>query len=129
MKLAVFLDVDKTLTEDYIQSYYAKELGCKPQYEKLEDDLHQERITSDEFGKGIIALFASKKLTQAQAKKLASKVVLRNWTKPLLSRKIDIYLVSSGPSYYIDELIKDYGIPQNRVLRSYYGFGDNGVIE
>lgn len=129
MKLAVFLDVDKTLTEDYIQRYYAEELGCKPQYEKLEDDLKHERITSAEFGKGIIALFASKNLTEARAKQIAPKVVLRDWAKPLLRTKIDKYLVSSGPSYYIDEMIKEYGIPQDRVLRSYYGFGDDGVIE
>lgn len=129
MKLAVFLDVDKTLTENYIQSYYAEELQCKPQYENLEEDLKHGRITSAEFGKGIIALFASKKLTVAEAKRIAGKVVLRDWAKPILRRKIDVYLASSGPSYYIDEMIKEYGIPQDRVLRSHYGFGDDGVIE
>jgi len=130
MKIALFLDVDKTLTMDYVQGYYAAELGCKPDYEKLENDLDAKRITSAEFGKRIITLFASKNLTKAQAKQIATRVELRDWAKSLLSsKKTDIYLVSSGPSYYVDELIREYGIPDEHALCSRYGFSDdNGVI-
>jgi phosphoserine phosphatase len=128
MKIAIFLDVDKTLTKDYIQSYYAEELDCKPDYEKLEDDLKHGRINVTVFGHRIIALFASKGLTKSRAKEISTCVELRDWAKELLRKKIDIYLVSSGPSYYIDEMIGDYEIPKQRVLRSHYTFAENGII-
>ena len=35
---------------------------------------------------------------------------------------VDIFLISSGPSYYIDDLAKKYGIPKDRVCRSEYKF-------
>jgi 2-hydroxy-3-keto-5-methylthiopentenyl-1-phosphate phosphatase len=131
LKLAVFLDVDLTLTEDYIQSYYAKDLGCYPQYQKLEDDLRDQKITSEIFGKELIKLFASKGFTLEKAKQVYYDVGLYPFAKKVLRMTtVDRYLVSTGPNYFIEELSKQYGIPRDRVLCSEYRFnGKTGIIQ
>ena len=122
MKIAVFLDVDKTLTLDFIQKEYAKALGCRPEYEKIENEFQRKQISSAEFGKEIIVLFASKHLTEDRAGELFSSVRLQPWTDELLALDIDKYLVSSGPSYYIDPLATKYRIPEKNVCRTVYRF-------
>ncbi len=54
MKIAVFLDVDRTLTRDYIQQEYARALECEPEYLEVETRLQSQEITSTEFGERII---------------------------------------------------------------------------
>jgi phosphoserine phosphatase len=122
MKIAVFLDVDRTLTQDYIQKDYAQELGCRAEYEKIEKQFQDKQISSSQFGTQIIALFASKQLTEDRAEELFSCVVLQPWTDELFALEVDKYLVSSGPGYYIDELAKRHGIPAKNVCRSVYKF-------
>jgi hypothetical protein len=62
MRIAVFLDVDKTLTEGFIQKEYAKALKCEPKYSDLEQQYQAKSITSETFGKKIIELFAGQTL-------------------------------------------------------------------
>jgi phosphoserine phosphatase len=122
MKVALFLDVDRTLTREYIQHVYAKELGCEPAYETLEQQFQAKALSSKEFGDAIIKLFAAHKFTAERARKLFDKVELQPWTDELLRFDVDKFLVSSGPSYYIDELAYRYQIPKSRVYRSEYEF-------
>ena len=44
MKIAIFLDVDKTITKNYIQEIYASELGMTEAYEKIEYDFQNKLI-------------------------------------------------------------------------------------
>lgn len=131
MRIAVFLDVDNTLTTDFIQKQYARVLGCEGEYCKLEDDFQKQVIDSVEFGKQIIKLFASKNFTELVARKHFKDVKLQVWTDELLKLQgIDKYLVSSGPSYYIDALAEQYQIPPEHRCRSIYRFNDDtGLIE
>lgn len=129
MKVAVFLDVDKTLTRNFIQQEYAKAMACEPAYQQLEARLGKD-LNFDEFGQEIISLFASKKLNEEQAKGYFHHVALQPWTDVLLGLSVDIYLVSSGPSYYIDRLAEEYRIPKDHVCRSEYKFSRrDGIIE
>jgi phosphoserine phosphatase len=129
MKVAVFLDVDKTLTRNFIQQEYAKAMGCEPAYAQLEARLGKD-LNFDEFGEEIISLFASKQLNEDQARGYFHHVALQPWTDVLLGLKVDIYLVSSGPSYYIDRLAETYRIPNDQVCRSEYKFSRrDGIIE
>jgi phosphoserine phosphatase len=132
IKFAVFLDVDLTLTEDYIQSYFARALDCYEAYkEELEDKLQSGEITSEKFGQGLIKLFASKGFTLTKAKEFYSDVVVYPFAKKLFRLPtVDTFLVSSGPSYFIDELGKEYNIPATRICRSEYRFDEKtGLIK
>ncbi len=122
MRIAVFLDVDNTLTEDFIQKQYAQALDCVPEYQELESKFEKD-TNSQAFGDAIVKLFASKTFTEKKAKEVYDKVRKQKWTDGLLKRSdIDKYLVSSGPSYYINELAKEYDIPSENIRCSNYRF-------
>jgi phosphoserine phosphatase len=130
MKIALFLDVDKTLTKDFIQTVFAHELGVQDHYEKLEEDFQKGLVSSARFGAELVKLFASKNFTKAQADRLFDRVVLRDYVYDLFAlqkKGVAIYLVSSGPNYYIDSLAVRNGIPSDRTLCSTYNF-DGGII-
>ncbi len=132
MRLALFLDVDKTLTQDYIQKEYSRALGCEAEYRALEEEFQGGRVDSPSFGKKIIDLFASKDFTEERASALYGQIRLQDWTPDLLKLlpAADIYLVSSGPNYFIDALAKNYRIPEGNVCRSEYSFNPKtGIIE
>jgi len=131
MKLAIFLDVDKTITNDYIQHVYAKALGVEAEYLKLEKAFQAGTKNSRVFGAELISLFASKGFSKAKAEEYFSNVVLRPWVEKLFklqSRGVAIYFVSSGPNYYIENLGLRHSIPKENILCSDYKFNDVGVI-
>jgi len=131
MKLAIFLDVDKTITQDYIQQVYAKALGVEPEYQELEKAFQTGTKNAREFGLELISLFASKGFSKAKAEEFFPKVVLRPWVEKLFklqSRGVAIYLVSSGPNYYIENLGYRHNFPKDRILCSDYKFDDRGII-
>lgn len=132
MKIALFLDVDKTLTDDFIQNVYAVELGVdQERYARLEKDFQDGKISSTVFGGRMSELFASKNLSKSMAEEIFGKVKLRAYVDDLFKlqkRGVDIYLVSSGPNYYIDILADRNNIPADRVKCSRYKFDNNGII-
>jgi len=46
----------------------------------------------------------------------------------LLTLDADVYLVSSGPSYFVQHLASKFLIPDQRVLCSRYSFNEEGII-
>lgn len=122
MKVGLFLDVDKTLTKKFIQQEYAKLLGCEDDYRYIESEFQNGKISSLEFGEKIIDIFKTKGFTSSFARAHFDSIELHNWTDDLLKMDVDIFLISSGPSYYIDDLANKYGIPKDRVCRSEYIF-------
>jgi phosphoserine phosphatase len=122
MRIAVFLDVDKTLTVDFIQQEYARVLGCETEYLALEADFQSKR-DSVKFGRELIKLFASRGFSEGRAVDNFARIALQEWTDEMLRLPgVDKYLVSSGPSYYIDTLARKYGIPDENRCRSVYSF-------
>jgi phosphoserine phosphatase len=131
LTIAVFLDVDLTITEDTIQRVYARELGLIDEFEKLEQQYQDRKIDANEFGLKLIPLFASKGFTEAKAKELSDKIKLKPWVDSLFTlqdRGVAIYFVSSGPNYYIKPLADDKGIPKEHRIFSEYKFGKDGII-
>jgi phosphoserine phosphatase len=142
MKIALFLDVDKTLTRDFIQHIYAKALGVEAEYQELEDEFQlglnadkakaKNGISSAEFGTGLSKLFAAKRFTRAKAEDLFHNVDLWEHVDDIFKwqdKGIAIYLVSSGPNYYIDILARRNGIPPEKTKSSTYYFRESdGVI-
>jgi class 3 adenylate cyclase len=129
-KIGLFLDVDKTLTRNFIQQDYARALGCEQEYAQIESRYQQKDITGAGFGEELIALFRSKNFSQARAKELFSTVVLQPWADELLRLPIEKHLVSSGPSYYLEQLAQTYGIDAHNICKSDYFFNwQSGLIE
>lgn len=131
MKIAIFLDVDKTITKNYIQEIYASELGMTEAYEKIEYDFQNKLIDFAEFGNRLIPIFAKGGFSKTKAEDLFNKVELRSGAEKLFALKekgVDIFLVSSGPNYYVNVLGDRVGIPKERVLSSEYIFNDEGII-
>ena len=131
MHIALFLDVDDTLTRAPIQSYFAQHLNVNERYRELENGFQNESVTSKEFGDGLVALFASQGFTNDKALASFSQVQLNPWADRLLSlqdQDVHIFLVSNGPSYYIDELARLRSIPIARVCCSKYFFDAPGSV-
>jgi phosphoserine phosphatase len=143
MKTALFLDVDMTLTTDFIQHVYAKELGVEKEYQELENAFQlglvankekaKNGISSAVFGTRLSNLFAGRQFTRAKALEFFSKVKLRENVHPIFEwqkKGIAIYLVSSGPNYYIDALASRNNIPLERTKSSTYHFRENdGIVD
>jgi phosphoserine phosphatase len=130
MRIAVFLDVDNTLTADFIQKQYARALGCESEYCALEAKFQDQKLSSSEFGQQLVDLFAGRQFTREAANKYFKDVKLQPWTDDLRRLQgVDKYLVSSGPSYYIDPLAERYQIPPENRCRSAYEFSEEtGLI-
>jgi 2-hydroxy-3-keto-5-methylthiopentenyl-1-phosphate phosphatase len=132
MRVALFLDVDNTLTPSPIQGYFARALGVYNQYVELEDQFQKETISSADFGRELVALFASQRFNSGKAAEIFGTVPLQPWADGLFAlqknEKIHVYLVSHGPSYYISELADKRDVPHQRVCCSKYFFEAPGSV-
>jgi HAD superfamily phosphoserine phosphatase-like hydrolase len=125
VSIGLFLDVDCTLTQDYIQSGFAKLLKVHKAYANIERQYQANQINSREFADRLIQLFNStKKFSEEFAKKNWHNIELAPWADELLRVQAPTatYLVSSGPNYYIQSLAEKYEIPTDNVLCSEYIF-------
>jgi phosphoserine phosphatase len=127
--VALFLDVDLTLTRRHVQAVYAVSLNCFDGYCALERSLEHNTIDVHQFGQGLVDLFASRRFTRARAAEYYRRVEMRSRASLLLSHEADVFLVSSGPSYFVERLADEFDIPRTRVLCSSYEFcNDTGLI-
>jgi predicted nucleotide-binding protein/phosphoserine phosphatase len=127
MAIGIFLDVDITLTKGLIQRNYALHLGVVDEYEKIEKAFQDENINANEFGERLIALFNERNFSDGFAEAHFNNISLQNYASAILNlprenKLVTIYLVSSGPSYYVKRLADMYQIPQENVLCSKYEF-------
>jgi len=133
MAIGIFLDVDITLTRGLIQRHYADKLGVASEYQEIERLLQIKEINVDEFGERLISLFNDAKFDDKFAETWFQAMPLQSWTEVILKLPRDypvtLYLVSSGPSYYVQRLAKQFGIPEQNVLCSQYVFGKDGQLE
>lgn len=127
MATGLFLDVDNTLTQEHIQHAYARVLGCEDEYLELEQEFQREQ-NSDRFGRKLVELFAKKGFTKATALQYFDEVELAPWADDILRLDVDRFLVSAGPSYYVEELAQRYKIPAQNVLCSKYFFDQRTKI-
>jgi phosphoserine phosphatase len=123
MKIGLFLDVDKTLTRDFVEDEYSRALGCHDECLIEDQRLKRKEISAQEHSRRIARLFSAKAFTLKRARELYDRVLLQPWTDELLNIPgVDTFLVSTGPSYFIDTLAKQFGIPQERTISSRYTF-------
>jgi phosphoserine phosphatase len=127
--IGLFLDVGGTLTRMPAQRAYAATLGVTVAYDELERAYESRQIDSQTFGAGLVELFRGAGFTRDFARRFCPGL-LRDGVAELLQAPAIVYLVSSGPSYFVRPLAERFGIPQDRVLCSEYEFSvsDGGGI-
>jgi len=127
--IAVFCDVDDVLTDVPINVQLAVMLGVESQLKRIEDTFFENGSTA-EFNRDFIPLFRGAGFNRTKAEECFSRVQLRNRASELLLLKgVDTYLVSSGPSYYIDILANTHSIDiETRCKHSRYEFEDDGTL-
>jgi phosphoserine phosphatase len=131
MSLGVFLDLDGVLTPKKVNLQYAAILGVESDLVDLEDAYTNGEITSKNFGDRLVALFRKAKFTQSFARKQFSRIVVNTFVEELLQASApNVFIVSSSPSYYVDQFATKYGIPDANVICSRYAFdaGDDGRL-
>jgi predicted nucleotide-binding protein/phosphoserine phosphatase len=130
MRATLFVDVDGVLTLEPANMQLARRLGVENELADLETGFAEGVVATDEFGEALVQLFRRQKLTRALAEELFSSIRLRVGAERLL-RHPGAYLVSSGPSYFVEPLAKKYGIDRSRVLCTRYEFedGQDGLIK
>ena len=127
--VALFLDVDLTLTAEHVQATYARLLGLFDEYRRLEVELDEDRIDSRQFGLSMVRLLADKSFTKDDAIKYYTYVQQQPWCPLIRSLDVDLFLVSAGPSYFVTRLATEWSIPPNRILCSDYDFRDDtGIV-
>jgi hypothetical protein len=126
MKIGLFLDIDNTLTLSFVQKQYAQALGAQVPYHDLEARFQAGALDEDTFGAEIVAIFAAHGLTEERAGAIARDVRLRELAPELLAlpqvRPVDVHLVSSGPSYFVNHLVRLYPHLRDHVIDSTYTF-------
>lgn len=131
MTVGLFLDVDNTLTRGFIQHSFARMVGVEPEYLEIERQYGSDEISSEDFGQNIIELLNRTQFNEKFALDNFLKIPLKDSAGPLLrcrSPLIEIYFVSSGPSYYVQKLAESYKIPSEHVLCSEYIFDRDGKL-
>lgn len=131
MSIGLFLDVDNTLTRGFIQHRFAMMVDVEADYKALEDLYEANQIMSEDFGDRLIGLFNRTRFNEQFAYDQFATIPLKPFAAQLLqcaSASIEIYLVSSGPSYYVLRLAERYKIPSENVLCSEYKFDRDGKL-
>jgi phosphoserine phosphatase len=129
MSIAVFVDVDQVLTKYSVQMQYATLLGVADQLRGVENAYREGKATNAEFNDTLIPLFRSKGFTLGFAKDNFDEIDLQPWAKSLLMlRNVDIFLISSGPNYYVRTMAENWNIPQENVLCSEYVFDNDDIL-
>jgi phosphoserine phosphatase len=128
MKVGLFLDVDGVCTEEAVNTQYAQMLGIRKEHEELENLFTTNQITTAEFGNRLVDSFREKGFTKKWVAEHYENITFRPYAKELFSIFEDVFIVSSAPSYFIEELAEKQTIPSERILCSKYDFDDEGLI-
>ncbi len=128
-KVAVFCDVDEVLTEKPVNLQLAALLRVEDQLAEIEERFYRDGSTSA-FNRDFIPLFRGAGFNKAKAEEHFDRVELRNRAGELIGLEgVDTFLVSSGPSYYMDILANRHGLDiDTRCKYSRYEFDDDGTL-
>jgi len=128
MKLALFIDVDGVLTVEPINLQLARMMEVEKDLLDVEQQYAAGQIDNDQFNNKFIPLFRGKEFTQQFVDEHFADLRMRINYEDLLQLNLDTYLVSSGPSYFMDLLAKKCSVPPDRVLCSRYVFDGDGLL-
>lgn len=129
MSIGLFLDLDGVLTPKAVNLQYAAMLGVEPDLLALEDNYANGLIDNSQFNKVFIPLFRAKGFTLKFAQDNFRKIVFSPYAEELILLNFpDTFIVSSSPSYFLDQFATKYKIPPENVICSRYAFDDDGLL-
>ncbi len=128
MSIGLFLDVDDVLTQEPINMQLARLMGVQKGLLDAEHNFHINSVNNNEFNKVLIPLFKSKRFTKNYVHDNYNNFSMRINYEDILKSCEHVFLLSSGPSYFVDILAQKMSIPENRVLCSRYVFDNTGII-
>lgn len=128
-RVAVFCDVDDVLTEVPVNMQLATLLDVEDKLQEIEERFYGDGKVGA-FNRGFIPLFKGAGFTEAKAGEYFESVELRNRADDLIKLEgVDTYLVTSGPSFYLDILANQHGLdPKTRCICSRYEFDKDGTL-
>jgi phosphoserine phosphatase len=129
MKIALFIDIDGVITIEPINLQIARLLDVEDEVLKIEEEFRTGKMTNEAFNKRLIPLFRKKNFTKAFMEEHFDEMQKRILTEQLLKLPVEIYFVSSGPSYYLLKLAEDFGISESNILCTRYSFDENGLLK
>ncbi len=128
MEVGLFLDVDGVLNHKAVNLQYAQLLGVENKLNELEKRFANREITNDEFNAEFIPLFRGAQFTKEFAQKNYSNIQMRSNAKQLIAACPNTFIVTSGPSYFIDKLAKENDLRDDRILCSRYQFDHEELL-
>lgn len=128
MKIALFIDIDGVITVEPINLQIARLLDVEDEVLEIEEEFRTGKMSNEAFNERLIPLFRGKKFSKAFMEEKFDEMQKRIHTEQLLKLPVEIYFVSSGPSYYLLKLAQDFGIPETHVLCTKYSFDDEGLL-
>jgi phosphoserine phosphatase len=128
MEVGLFLDVDGVLNHKAVNLQFAQLLGVENKLIELEKRFANREITNDEFNAEFIPLFRDAKFTKEFAQKNYFNIQMRANAKQLIASCPNTFLVTSGPSYFIDMLVKENNLRDDRILCSRYQFDQEDLL-
>ena len=112
MRIGLFLDVDGVLTQEVVNIQYARLLGVEQEILDIEDKFSSGRITNDQFNETFVPLFRNAGFSRELARKHIDdkNIRMRIGYQDLLNLPVEVFLVSSGPDYFLDSLVENHKI-------------------
>jgi phosphoserine phosphatase len=128
MNIALFIDIDGVITVEPINLQIARLLDVEDEVLDIEEEFRTGQMSNEAFNERLIPLFRERKFSEKFMEKNFGEMQKRIHTEQLLKLPIDVFFVSSGPSYYLLKLAKDFGIPESHVLCTKYSFDEKGLL-
>lgn len=128
MKIGLFIDVDGVLTEEPVNLQIARILGVEKELIEIEQKFAKGIISNDEFNREFVPLFRKANFSQKLLVDNFNNIHMRIGYEKLLSIVEDTYVLSSGPSYFVEFLKEKFNFPADRVLCSRYEFCKRGIL-
>src|SRR5262245_24152621 len=110
MRIGLFVDVDGVLTWKPINVAIAEALEVQHELLPLEKQFDKGGITSEYFGNELCRIFRKAGFTRSWVKTNWAHMPLSANYRNLLTSGLETFLVSSGPSYFIEILADEVGI-------------------
>ncbi len=130
MNFGLFLDLDGVLTEKAVNLQYAAMLGVESQLLSLEDNYRNGLINNAQYNDVFIPLFVEAGFTQRFAQDRFSKIELSQFAAELLQVNLpNVFLVTSSPSYFVQQFARKFNIPEQNVICSEYTFDVDGKLD
>ena len=129
MTLGVFLDLDGVLTPKAVNLQYAVMLGVEKKLIALENQYRNGEIDNKGFNDSFVPLFRGAGFSSKFAQDHFREIVLNPYAEELIQANLpNTFIVSSSPSYYLEQFARKFGINPSHIICSKYIFDQDDLL-